>query len=118
MNEVLAYKPWSLNEDHFQFLIKNGQSQNHNWTIHEVLKAAIVLSTYHGLCGLCHGMGINPDQDIMLQLVTLMGPEALELTIAKDSQSRIKSQSYYSACEADETASQNSRSYSMSQTDK
>ena len=61
LNEILAYKPWSLKEEHLTYLIKEGSVQSENWTIHEVLKASIVLSTYHGLCGLCHGMGIIPD---------------------------------------------------------
>ena len=61
INEILAYKPWSLRDEHLTFLIKKGRSQSENWTIHEVLKACIVLSTYHGLCGLCHGMGLIPD---------------------------------------------------------
>ena len=111
MNEILAYKPWSINEGHLRYLIKEGANQNENWTIHEVLKASIVLSTYHGLCGLCHGMGVIPDQDIVQELLTLMGPEALEVTISKDYN---KAQSYYSGCEADESASQNSRSHNLS----
>jgi len=29
-----------------------------------VLKASVVLLTYHGMCGLSFGMGLKPDLDI------------------------------------------------------
>jgi len=50
-----------------------------------VLKASLILLTYHGICGLCHGMGLIPDEDIVSEMRSLMGPEALELTISKES---------------------------------
>ena len=83
-NEQLAFKPWQLTKEHFTNLIKGGENHNDNWTVHEVLKASIILSSYHGLCGLCSGMGLVPDLDIVQELLTLMGPEALELTISKE----------------------------------
>jgi hypothetical protein len=74
LNELMAYKPWGVTKDTLAFLIKGGSNQNENWTIHEVLKASIILTTFHGLCGLCHGMGLTPDLDIVQELLTLMGP--------------------------------------------
>ena len=65
LNEILAYKPWLITKDIFQYLVKEGQNSQENWTIHEVLKASIILSNYHGICGLCHGMGLTPDFDIV-----------------------------------------------------
>ena len=84
LNEIIAYKPWQISKEHFQSLIKGGANQNENWTIHEVLKACVILATYHGLCGLCHGMGLVPDLDIVQEMLSLMGPEALELTVSKE----------------------------------
>jgi hypothetical protein len=84
LNEILAYKPWIVTKDTFHFLIKEGENSNENWTIHEVLKASIILANYHGICGLCHGMGLTSDFDIVQELLSLMGPEALELTISNE----------------------------------
>jgi len=49
-----------------------------------VLKACCILVTYHGICGLCQGMGLAPDDDIVQELIGLMGPEALELLVSKE----------------------------------
>lgn len=76
LNEILAYKPWSLTKDNIHFLLK-GSSHNENFTIQEMIKASIILSTYHGLCGLCFGMGLLPDEDIRDEMKNLIGPEAL-----------------------------------------
>lgn len=84
LNEYLAFRPWRVSQDSFRFLINGAENSNENWTIHEVLKASIILSTYHGLCGLCSGMGLRPDKDIVHELLSLMGPEALELTVSKE----------------------------------
>jgi hypothetical protein len=78
----MAFCPWNLNQEHFHNLIKGAENQKDNWTVHDILKASIIFSTYHGLCGLCAGMGLIPDLDIVQELLTLMGPEALELTIS------------------------------------
>lgn len=54
-----------INENHFQNLIKGSENHNENWTIHEVLKASVILLTYHGMCALSFGMGLKPDDDII-----------------------------------------------------
>ena len=65
LNEYMAYKPWRITKEFFHNLIKGDSDSKLNWTIHEVLKASIILTTYHGLCGLCSGMGLVPDKDII-----------------------------------------------------
>lgn len=80
LNEVMAYRPWVLNKDHLGFLLKSSSSSE-NWTIQELLKASIILATYHGFCGFCHGMGLVPDRDIEFEMLKLFGPETLELTV-------------------------------------
>ena len=55
LNEKLAFRPWSIGVDDIKSLLKDGE---HCWNLNEVLKAAFILSTYHGLCGLCLGMGL------------------------------------------------------------
>ena len=111
LNQMMAYKPWGVTKDTLAFLMNDSSNQNENWTIHEVLKACIILNTYHGLCGLCHGMGLTPDIDIVQELLTLMGPQALELTISKETlNKRSMTKSYGTTdCEAD-VSSYNSRS--------
>ena len=103
LNEVMAYKPWKICKDQFQKLIKGGTSQHENWTVHEVMKASIILATYHGICGLCQGMGVTPDIDIVQELLTLMGQEALELTISKEQAGAASSSYGHTAtdCDAD-----------------
>lgn len=64
----MAFKPWMITKDHLHSLIKGGENNNENWTVHEVLKATIILSTYHGLCCLCQGMALQPDEDIKKEL--------------------------------------------------
>ena len=65
LNEMLAYQPWKVEKEHFNSLIKGGETLTENWTVHEVLKASTILATYHGLCGIAHGMGLIPDRDIV-----------------------------------------------------
>jgi len=48
--------------------MKEGETASENWTIYEVLKASIILTTYHGLCSFCLGMGIPPDLDIAKEM--------------------------------------------------
>ena len=48
------------------------------------MKASIILSTYHSLCGLSQGMGLPPDQDIVQELYNLVGTEAIELLVSHD----------------------------------
>lgn len=62
---MMAYKPWAITKDTLAFLMNDSSNQNLNWTIHEVVKAVFVLTSYHGLCGLCHGMGLTADIDIV-----------------------------------------------------
>lgn len=111
LNEMIAFKPWAVTKDTLAFLIKGGQNQNENWTIHEVLKASMILTGYHGLCGLTHGMGLTPDIDIIQELYTLMGPQALELAVSKETLNKRGMSKHYTStdCEAD-VSSYNSRS--------
>ena len=82
LNEKLAYKPLSIKHEDIKFLQKKGETQNENWTINEILKASLILITYHGLCGLSFGMGINIDIDIVLNLQNIVGPAILELLVS------------------------------------
>ena len=67
-----------------QFLVKQGNDPSENWSINEILKASIILSTYHGLCGLSHGMGLVPDHDIVQTLYQLVDYKALELMVSSE----------------------------------
>ena len=78
LNEMMAFMPWNISENHLEDLIKGGATPEENWSIHEVLKASIIFATYHGMCGLCQGMGLKQDQDIIDELLVLLGPEVFE----------------------------------------
>lgn len=107
---MMAYKPWAITKDTLAFLMNDSSNQKQNWTIHEVVKAVFILTTYHGLCGLCHGMGLTPDIDIVQELLTLMGPQALEPISREALNKRSMTKSYNTTdCEAD-VSSYNSRS--------
>lgn len=84
LNEKLAYRPWSIGKEDFQFLTKEGDQPAHNWQIQEVIKASIILSTYHGLCGLCHGMGVVADKDIISELVSIVGPQSITALLSEE----------------------------------
>jgi len=56
-------------------------------------------------------MGLLPDQDIVTEMLSLMGPEALELTISKESIESNKKINIYSDGGADaDVSSVNSKS--------
>lgn len=80
LNEILAYKPWAVSKEHIHSLLKGG-SNCENLTIQKILKACVILTTYHGLCGLSMGMGILPDDDIREEMTNLFGEEALQLCV-------------------------------------
>lgn len=84
LNEKLAYRPWSIVAEDISSLIKEG---DHCWNLNEVLKAAYILSTYHGLCGLCLGMGLQTDNDIVAMLASLVGPK-IELLVSSQALKR------------------------------
>ena len=48
----------------------------------KILKASLILCTYHGLCGLSFGMGIQIDMDIVLNLQNIVGNDILELLVS------------------------------------
>jgi len=84
LNELMAYTPWEINQSHFVSLIKEGASPDENWSVHEVLKAGIVLATYHGMCGLCQGMGLLPDRDIVDELLIFLGSNIFDQVATQD----------------------------------
>ena len=64
LNELLAHKPWAIDAEeikvrillkfNFQFLL-NTQKQNERWNTIEIIHAVLILSYYHGLCGIVFG---------------------------------------------------------------
>ena len=84
LNEKLAYRPWSIVAEDLRSLIKDGENC---WNLNEVLKASFILSTYHGLCGLCLGMGLQTDNDIVSMLASLVGPK-IELIVSSQALKR------------------------------
>ena len=55
LNEIMAYQAWRLNENHIKELVKGEEDGTLNWTVHQVLKAGVILAYYHSLCGFVYG---------------------------------------------------------------
>ncbi len=65
LNEIMAFRPWTLTTSHVEFLNKNNeQDQSLNWSLPQIIQAGAILATYHSLCGLIFGQGIKEDIDI------------------------------------------------------
>jgi hypothetical protein len=80
INEKLAYRPWTICQDDLSSIIKEGE---HCWKLNEVIKACFIMSTYHGLCGLCLGMGLQPDTDSLVMLTKVFGQKVEMLVSSK-----------------------------------
>jgi hypothetical protein len=63
LNELLAFRPWSLNFNVIEQLTSNSEDR---WSIPEILQAGAILAYYHSLCGLIFGQGIKEDIDIAM----------------------------------------------------
>ena len=69
--EKIAYRPWLVTTEDIKDLVKSATTR---LSINEILKATIIFTTYLGLSGLSHGMGLLPDSDIVVALHKLVGP--------------------------------------------
>jgi len=63
LNEILAFKPWTLSGTNLEKLIKGS-----NWSLPEVIVAGIILADYHSLCGFVQGMGLVESTDFTRKL--------------------------------------------------
>lgn len=75
--EKLAFRPWIVKSEDIKDLVK---SEECRLSINEVLKASVIFSTYLGLASISHGMGLEPDSDIVASLNKLVGQQ-IELLI-------------------------------------
>jgi sestrin len=75
-NACLAHQPWRLNSATIQTLVEN----NGSWSLSELVHAVVILSTFHMLSGLVHGLGINSDADLKSSL-----DDAFDINLVTDS---------------------------------
>lgn len=47
----MAHRPWAINEDLIEALVKPEQGDD-EWTLRELVIAGTILAHYHSLCGL------------------------------------------------------------------
>ena len=68
LNELLAFRPWSLSTSGvIDSLTSSESDSNLRWSIPEILHAGAILAHYHSLCGLIFGQGIKEyDVDIAM----------------------------------------------------
>lgn len=61
---MMAFRPWVIGMRHIERLAKSSENNvKLNWSIHEILQAAAILSYYHSLCCFAFGNGIKEDID-------------------------------------------------------
>lgn len=60
LNEVLAFRPWTLSLTHIEALLASEAPDIHSaWSIPELLHAGAILAHFHCLCGLLFSQGIK-----------------------------------------------------------
>ena len=52
INELMAYRPWSLNDKEIAKAVQGSANSSGKWSVPELLHAGAILACYHGLCGL------------------------------------------------------------------
>jgi sestrin len=62
LNALLAHQPWMITKDMIQRLVKGGSDA---WSVAELVHAIAVLSTFHSLACVCHGVGITTEDDLV-----------------------------------------------------
>ncbi|XP_076011107.1 sestrin-1 isoform X1 [Genypterus blacodes] len=58
LNKILAHRPWLLTKEHMERLLK---TEEHSWSLAEVIHAVVLLTHYHSLASFTFGCGITPE---------------------------------------------------------
>ncbi|XP_023692204.1 sestrin-1 isoform X1 [Paramormyrops kingsleyae] len=58
LNKVLAHRPWLVTRAHIEQLLK---SEEHSWSLAELIHAVVLLTHYHSLASFTFGCGISPE---------------------------------------------------------
>lgn len=48
LNEIMAFRPWVITSNHFEKILKSDEN-GAGWSVAQLVKAVMVLATYHGL---------------------------------------------------------------------
>lgn len=56
LNKILAHRPWLLTKEHIEKLLK---TEEHSWSLAELIHAVVLLTHYHSLASFTFGCGIN-----------------------------------------------------------
>jgi hypothetical protein len=61
LNARLAHQPWTINREHITKLLKGTEA----WSVAELVHAIVLLSTFHYLACVSHGVGVTTEQDLV-----------------------------------------------------
>ncbi|XP_069462645.1 sestrin-1 [Ambystoma mexicanum] len=56
LNRILAHRPWLLTKEHIEKLLK---TEEHSWSLAELIHAVVLLTHYHSLSSFTFGCGIS-----------------------------------------------------------
>ena len=75
LNELLAYKPWAINELHLRTLSQPDESGGNSWNLAEIVHVSMILTHFHSLCCLAFGQGVLKETDVSLYSKKKAGQE-------------------------------------------
>ncbi len=61
LNARLAHQPWTINRENLAKLLKGTDA----WSVAELVHAIVLLSTFHYLSCVSHGVGVTTEQDLV-----------------------------------------------------
>jgi len=70
LNEIMAFKPWKINTNVLEKLMKNDE-KGKGWNVQQLISGASVLAWYHGLCTFVQGQGLTEDSQSVLQQIEM-----------------------------------------------
>lgn len=66
LNELLAYKPWAINEEHIRALSHPDEGGGNSWNLSEIVHVGLILTHFHSLCCLAFGQGVRKETEVPL----------------------------------------------------
>lgn len=70
LNEIMAFRPWAITFNHLQRILEPTET-GPGWSVQQLVKGAMVLSHYHGLCSFVLGQGLTEDSQRVLEQIHL-----------------------------------------------
>jgi len=70
LNEILAFRPWALSSNHLQPILQTDEA-GLACSAEQLVKGALVLAHYHGLCSFVLSQGLTEDSKRVLEQINL-----------------------------------------------